>query len=491
MIKAGQFLSSRLDILPAEITRELEGLQDEVTPESVDEILAQIEQDLEMPVGTAFARFDTEPIAAASLGQAHRAKLSPGLAGLVGYEDVIVKVLRPGIQDIVEIDLKALRKIGTWMSRVKLISRRADVPRLVEEFAKTSLEEIDYLREAANLERFAANFANDDIVSTPEIVWDRSSSRVLTLSDVSAIKITDVERLEANGIDPDAVAAELARVTFEQFFVNGFFHADPHPGNIFVTPAKSGSASPFTLTFIDFGMMGEITDLQRKRLQSFIFAVVARDARGWITAIEELGLLLPTADTVQLEKAITELFKRFGGVAVTQIAQTDPREIREFAARFSDLVLALPFQFPENFLMLLRSISVISGVTSALNRDFNMWDAVDPFARSLLNSARNGTLQQFGADAYETLANLARIPGRIESLATRAERGELSTRNPELEARLTKLDGSTRRLGSALVFTALLGAGVALRIADDALGTWLLVASLPALLHALGLFRLR
>jgi predicted unusual protein kinase regulating ubiquinone biosynthesis (AarF/ABC1/UbiB family) len=280
-------------------------------------------------------------------------------------------------------------------------------------------------------------------------------------------------------------------VTFEQFFVHGFFHADPHPGNIFVTPTKSGRASPFTLTFIDFGMMGEITDLQRKRLQSFIFAVVARDARGWISAVEDLGLLLPTADTVQLEKAITELFKRFGGVAVTQIAQTDPREIREFAARFSDLVLALPFQFPENFLMLLRSISVISGVTSALNRDFNMWDAVDPFARSLLNAARNGTLRQFGADAYETLANLARIPGRIESLATRAERGELSTRNPELEARLTKLDGSTRRLGSALVFTALLGAGVALRIADDALGTWLLVASLPALLHALGLFRLR
>jgi predicted unusual protein kinase regulating ubiquinone biosynthesis (AarF/ABC1/UbiB family) len=490
MIKAGQFLSSRLDVLPKEITSELEGLQDEVAPEPIDAILAQISSELGMDVSLAFESFETQPLAAASLGQAHRAKLRPRFESELGFTDVVVKVLRPGIEEIVEVDLAALRKIGKWLSKVKLVSRRTDAPKLVEEFAQTSLEEIDYRFEAANLERFKANFASDQRVATPEIVWERSARRVLTLKDVTALKITDVATLDAHGIDPNAVAAELARVTFEQFFVHGFFHADPHPGNIFVTPSDLEGID-FTLTFIDFGMMGQISDLQRIRLQSFIFAVVARDARAWVAATEDLGVLLPSADTVQLERAIAELFKRFGGVGVAELTQTDPKEIREFALRFSDLVLALPFQLPENYLLLVRSISVISGVTSALNRNFNMWDAVDPFARSLLNGSANQSLARIGKDALGLLTTLARLPQRFDSLASRIERGELVYRNPELEKRVSKTDRSLRSLTSGLVFGALLFAGITLRQSGDPLGDWLLVGSALPLVHALGLFRIR
>ncbi|MDO9590483.1 MAG: AarF/UbiB family protein, partial [Microcella sp.] len=237
MIKVGQFMSSRLDILPPEITRELEGLQDEVAPEQFARIVEQIERELGMPLDRAYVFVDPTPIAAASLGQAHRARLSPGIAADLSLDHVDIKVLRPGIEQVVEVDLAALRRVGRWMSRVKLVNRRADAPALVEEFATTSLEEIDYVHEAISVERFAGDFADDPRVGTPDVVWERSARRVLTLSDVTAIKITDVDALVAAGIDPNAVAAELARATFEQIFVAGYFHADPHPGNIFVTPS--------------------------------------------------------------------------------------------------------------------------------------------------------------------------------------------------------------------------------------------------------------
>jgi predicted unusual protein kinase regulating ubiquinone biosynthesis (AarF/ABC1/UbiB family) len=490
MIKVGQFLSARIDVLPVEITRELEGLQDKVAPDAFDKILSLIERDLDMSASVAFLNLETTPIAAASLGQAYRATLSTGLADELGFSNVIVKVLRPGIEEIVEVDLKALRRIGKWLARVKLVSKRTDAPALVEEFAKTTLEEIDYFHETQNLERFAADFAGDARVTTPSVVWERSARRVLTLSDVTAIKISDVDALMAAGLDPNAVAAELARVTFEQFFVTGFFHADPHPGNIFVTPQPAGSKVDFALTYIDFGMMGQISEELRANLQRFIFAVAARDARGWVAACERLGVLLPSADTVVLERAIGELFDRFGGVGVSDLVQIDPSEFRDFAIKFNEILRTLPFQLPNNFLFLLRAISLISGVTSSLNREFNMWDAVDPFARTLLNGGGASTLKRFGKDALSTLNTLARLPQRLDSLATRAERGELVTRNPELEQRVRSLDSSVRRATSAVIFVGLLIAGVMLNATNPALSTVMLSVSVMPLVHALGIGRL-
>jgi predicted unusual protein kinase regulating ubiquinone biosynthesis (AarF/ABC1/UbiB family) len=490
MIKAGQFLSSRLDILPPEITRELEGLQDEVAPETFESILAQIERELGMPAAQAYDYFEETPIAAASLGQAHRARLTAEIGEELGFTDIVVKVLRPGIEEIVEVDLAALRRVGRWMSRVKLVSRRADAPALVEEFATTSLLEIDYLAEAGNAERFAADFDEDPRVAAPTIVWERSARRVLTLADVTAIKITDVEGLLAAGIDPNAVAGELARATFQQIFVAGFFHADPHPGNIFVTPDSSGDASAFTLTYIDFGMMGEVSDELRSGLQQFIFAIVARDARAWVVATQRLGLLLPSADTVELERAISALFDRFGGLGVAELTRIDPRELRDFALQFSDLVRTLPFQLPESFLLLIRTVSLISGVTSALNRDFNMWDAVDPFARTLLNGGATSTLRSLGREAVTIASALARLPQRLDALATRLDRGDLATRSPEVEQRLRVLDRSQRRTTSAILFAALLLGGILLRPTDEVLGWVLMGASALPLLHVISPWRL-
>lgn len=491
IIKAGQFASSRLDVLPAVITAELESLQDEVAPETFDLIQAQIERELGINLGQVFAKFEKAPIAAASLGQVYRASLSSSLAEDFGLTNVVVKVLRPGIEEIVAVDLKALRKVGGWLSRIKLVSRRTDAPALVEEFAKVSLEEVDYFHEAGNLERFKECFIEDARVGSPDVVWERTSRRVLTLSDVAAIKISDVAGLVDAGIDPNAVAAELARITFEQIFVHGFFHADPHPGNIFVSKVDDQAGVDFKITFIDFGMMGEISNELRNSLQTFIFALVARDARACVEAMQRLGVLLPIVDTVELERAIAAMFERFGGVGVADLVQTDPQEIKELAIRFSDLLRTLPFQLPEDFLLLFRSISLISGVTSALNRDFNMWDAVDPFARTLLNGGGSSTLKALGREAASFATTLAGLPRKMDSVLTRLDQGILSIRIPEVEKSLRRLDGSARRITSAIIFAVLLFGGVALRIYGDNIGNVLLIGSVPFLIHASGFLRIK
>ena len=491
MVKVGQFLSSRFDVLPESVTRELAGLQDEVEPQPFHLIQRAIEAELGMPVDVDFAEINPEPSAAASLGQAYRAKLSRGLAQELGYEDVIIKVLRPGIEEIVDVDLRALRKVGGWLARVKLVSRRTDAPALVEEFATTTLQEVDYLHEAGNLERFAEDFASDPRIGTPEVVWERSARRVLTLSDVSAIKINHIDALIEAGIDPNAVAAELARATFEQFFVTGFFHADPHPGNIFVSKPEPDSEVDFKLTFIDFGMMGELSEEMRANLQSFLFAVASRDARAWVAACQKLGVLLPSADSIVLEDAVTKLFDRFGGVRVGELIQTDPRELRDFALQFSDLIRTLPFKLPNDFLFLIRALSLISGVTSELNREFNIWDAVDPFARSLLNGSGSSALRRIGKDSLAALNLLARLPARLDALASRAERGEFVVRNPELERRIRVLDSSVRRTTSGLVFATLLITGVLLLDRNEQLGYAMMIGSTLPMLHALGIGRIR
>jgi len=488
MIKLGQFLSSRLDVLPVEITKELEGLQDEVKPEQIEEILDQIERELGLPAAQAFDSFEEIPLAAASLGQAHRAKLSSELANDLGFRDVVVKVLRPGIEEIVDVDIKALRKVAIILSKVKLVSKRANAPALVEEFAQTSYQEINYLNEATNLERFKSSFEDDKRVMVPEIVWERTARRVMALSDVTAIKITDVDSLEKAGIDPNAVAAELARITFVQFFVTGFFHADPHPGNIFVTPALEGEDIDFSLTFIDFGMMGEITDEVRVNLQKLLFALASRNPRSTLEATQRLNFLLPSADSYELERALETLFERFGGLGVSDLIQTDPKEIRELAKQYSQLIRTLPFQLPENFLLLFRSLSVISGVTSSLNKNFNLWDAVDPFARTLLAQG-GGLLKTFGAQALEILTTLVGLPQKLDGLASRIDRGELISRSPDTERRLRALDSSIRRATAGIVFATSLMAGIIVRTSDNGLGSFLMGVSLVPLIYAIGFFR--
>ena len=486
MIKVGQFLSSRLDVLPPEITKELEGLQDEVPPVSFFAIRTLAEAELGAPLEKLFASVEETPIAAASLGQAHRARLLPGDAADTGLDSVVLKVQRPGIDAIVDVDLAALRKVGGWLSHVRLVSDRANMPALVEEFAQTSLEEIDYLNEAENSVRFAADFAADDRVSVPDVVWERSTRRVLTLEDVTAIKITDSEALRAAGIDPAQVAPVFASVMFDQMFTNGFFHADPHPGNIFVTPdTGSSTGRPWKLTFIDFGMMGEVPASTRTGLRKLLIAAASRDGRGLMTAISDVGVLVPSADTVELERALTHLFARFGGMGFAELREVDPREFLDFAVEFGDVVRSLPFQLPENFLLIIRAMSLTSGVSSSLDARFNLWDSVEPYAAQLLRDERGNIVQDVAQQAFDAAGLALGLPKRLDGLLARLEDGSLAVANPRLERQVARLDRTAQRSASALIFGALLIAGSVVRADDTVLGSVLMLVSVIPLLHGL------
>ncbi|MEV7766719.1 AarF/UbiB family protein [Microbacterium sp. NPDC086615] len=487
MIKVGQFMSSRLDVLPPIITKELEGLQDEVPAVPFAEMRERIEEELGMPLTRAFAFVDERPLAAASLGQAHRATLTEAMAEESGLRDVVVKVQRPGIDRIVDVDLRALRKVGRWLSKVSIVSDRVDMPALVEEFAVTSLEEIDYLHEAANSERFAADFARDGGVAVPAVAWERTTRRVLTLEDVSAIKVNDVEALRAAGIDPSEVAARFASVMFDQLFEDGFFHADPHPGNVFVTPLSTPDAatSDWRFTFIDFGMMGEVPPGLRRGLRRVLIAAASRDGKGLVDGIRDIGVLLPSADTVQLERAMTQLFSRFGGMGFAELQEVDPREFRAFAVEFGDVVRTLPFQLPENFLLIVRAMSLTSGMCSALDPAFNIWDAVEPYAQRLIREESGNTAQALVREVGAVAAVTARLPRRLDTLISRFEEGAVSVQTPRIERRLRDLERMIRRVVSAVLFTGLLIGGILLQPEQGFWGTTLVVASVAPLSHAL------
>lgn len=487
MIKVGQFMSSRLDVLPPEITAELEGLQDEVPPVPFDEIKSLAEAELGVSLERAFDDFDETPLAAASFGQAHRARLAALDAEQAEFRDVVVKVQRPGIDEIVEVDLAALRKIGGWLSRVRIVASRVDMPALVEEFAVTSAEEIDYLHEAANAERFAENFAENEQVAVPRVVWERTSRKVLTLEDVTAIKITDADALREAGIDPADVAPVFAAIMFDQLFTHGFFHADPHPGNIFVTPRVSGGdGPPWTLTFIDFGMMGEVAPGTRTGLRKLLTAVAARDGRGLVDAIQAIGVLLPSAETGELERAMTQLFARFGGMGFAELRDVDPREFRDFSAEFGSVIRSLPFQLPEHFMLIIRAASLTSGVCSALDPKFNLWDSVEPYAAQLLRDEGAGVVRDFVGQAADVLGTAWRLPGRVDAILTRVEEGKLTVATPKLDRRVARLERLVRGVLASVLFGSLLIAGALLRASDPTLGTVLMSVSALPLVFAIG-----
>jgi predicted unusual protein kinase regulating ubiquinone biosynthesis (AarF/ABC1/UbiB family) len=356
---------------------------------------------------------------------------------------------------------------------------------LVEEFAVTSLEEIDYLHEAASAERFAMDFADDDRVAVPAIAWQDSTRKVLTLEDVSAIKITDTAALQAAGIDPAKVAPVFAAVMFDQLFENGFFHADPHPGNIFVTPVPGGGEQPWKLTFIDFGMMGEVPVDTRRGLRKLLIAAASRDGRGLVAAIQDVGILLPSADTTELERAMTALFARFGGMGFAELREVDQKEFQKFGQDFGETVRALPVQLPEHFLLVIRAVSLTSGVCSALDPQFNLWDSVEPYAQKLIREERGNVVQDLATQALDAARLALRLPGRVDTLATRIENGNLVATVPSLERRVARLERGSRRVVSAVLFVGLLVAGVVLREDLMVFGDVLMGVSVVPLLHAL------
>ena len=492
MIKVGQFLSARLDVLPPEITDELSGLQDEVPPVDYEPIRLQTELELGSAIEKVFLTFEQEPVAAASLGQVHRARLLPNEAEALGFEAVVVKILRPNIEQIVDVDMSAIRVVGGWLKRYKPVSDRADVPAIVEEFAAVLNAELDYLSEGKNAERFAGNFKDDGGVHVPRVVWTRTSRRVLTLEDVTAIKITDYEAITAAGIRREEVAERLLATYLKQIFEDGFFHADPHPGNLFVLPLDEKDTDGFTkfrLTFIDFGMVGRMPDKLVEGLREVVIAVGLQDAPRLIQAYKTLGVLLPGANLKLLEEASAQVFDRFWGMSMSELRSIRHDEMMRFGLQFRELLLSMPFQIPENLLLLGRTIGILSGMCTGLNAEFNLWAQIGPYARRLAEGEGGSTFDTFINEAGEFFKTLIAIPGRAERVLGRIERGQLNVEAPLVNLQISYLERSVNRLTGGIVFLGLLLAGAILYDTHSLLGQGLFGGAGVALFYTLFLVR--
>jgi len=467
MIKVGQFLSSRLDVLPPEVTDELANLQDEVPAEDFEDIRALAEAELDAPLSEKFASFDPHPLAAASLGQVHRARLK--VQEEADFHNVVIKIQRPHIASIVEVDLSALKRVGRWLMRYRPIREHADVPALLKEFSATLYEEIDYEQEADNAETFYKNFADDPDVHVPRVVRPLSTRRVLTLEDVYAIKITDYADITAAGIDRGAVAEKLLGTYLQQIFEDGFVHADPHPGNLFVTPlpTEDGQPTKWQLTFVDFGMVARVPDSLRSSLRELVIAVGTRDAKRVIKAYQMMDMLLPGADLKLIEQAEAQVFDRFWGMSMQEIRSISSDEIREFGHQYRDLMLNMPFQVPQNLLFLARTVAILSGMCTGLEPDFNLWLQLAPYARKLVEEETSSGLDYWLDELGEMLKTLLALPGQTSRVLAQAEGSGLLVQSPQVSREVRSLTRSVDRLTGGIIFAALLIGGVMLTNAGN------------------------
>jgi len=495
MIKVGQFLSSRLDVLPQEVTDELANLQDEVPAEDFENIRALAESELGAPLAKLFVSFDPEPLAAASLGQVHRARLKPsqpapflkaegsgakGSENNVDFYTVVVKVQRPHIASIVNVDLSALKRVGRWLMRYRPIREHADVPALLREFSTVLMEEIDYVKEAENARIFYQNFENDPDVIVPRVVDKFSTLRVLTLEDVYAIKISDYEKITAAGIKRGDVAGKLLDTYLKQIFEDGFVHADPHPGNLFVTPmpVEDGQPPKWKLTFVDFGMVARVPDSLRDNLRELVIAVGTRDAERVVRSYQDLGMLLPGADLKAIEQAEAAVFDRFWGLSMSEIRSIKPEEIAQFAHQYRDLMLTMPFQVPQNLIYLARTVAILSGMCTGLDPDFNLWLTLAPYARKLVEEETTGGLEYWLDELGEMLLALIALPKQTGRVLEQAETGGIVVRVPQVSRDLRGLMRSVDRLTAGVVFAATLISGIiSLNAGNTLVGQGLLSAA--------------
>ena len=388
------------------------------------------------------------------------------------YQAVVVKVQRPHIEEIVKVDLAALQVVGQWLQRYGPIRRRANVPALLNEFSQTLYEEIDYLHEAKNAETFARNFTGRKDVCVPQVIWSHTTRRVLTLEDVQSIKITDYPAIEAAGIDRAEVADRLFDTYLKQIFEDHFFHADPHPGNLFIHPLSTpvaGEKTPFQLVFVDFGMAGSVPTHQLAGLRELLIGLGTQDASRVVKAYQILDILLPGADVSLLERGTSRIFEQFWGKTAPQMMEMHQEEAVAFAREFGALIYDLPFQVPENMILLARCLGILSGICTGLNSDFNVWTNVAPYASRLVQAEGGSNLQFWLKELVSILQSLVTLPRKTETLLNRIEQGRLEINDPHLTRQVAHLDRSIGRISGAIVFAAFLLGGIQLYLAGHIL----------------------
>jgi predicted unusual protein kinase regulating ubiquinone biosynthesis (AarF/ABC1/UbiB family) len=446
LIKVGQFLSSRVDLLPTEYIEELVLLQDEVPSVPFEDIRVMVERELGAPLESLFGAFSQVPIAAASLGQVHRATLRTG-------ETVAVKVQRPGIEEIVNADLASLRYIVRWLHRHTNIHRRVDLKQVLREFEDTLRMELDYLREGHHAERLSVSFHGVPEVAIPRIFWSHTTGRVVCMQFMPGTKVTDFLAVERQGIDRAEVAEILMRAYLKQVLEDGFFHADPHPGNIFVRPGP-------VVVLVDFGMVGEISPQMRENIRRAFLGVIRRDFDEVIVALERLGFIPRDADRHVLKRAIVWTVDTFYEMSFGELRSVDPRQVLD---QLQDVFYTESFRIPANFAFLGRALGTLSGLCTALDPSFQFVSVAEPYARNLLQrrSGVFGTVEQIASEARSLATTAYSLPHLSRDMLTRVQAGEMGFRHEleEMARAMNFLEHAMRRIFYGMILSGILVAG--------------------------------
>ncbi|MBN3909193.1 MAG: AarF/ABC1/UbiB kinase family protein [Nostoc sp. NMS1] len=416
-IKVGQLFSTRADIFPVEYVEELAKLQDKVPAFSYEQVESTIEKELGKKIPELFHNFEPIPLAAASLGQVHKAVLHTG-------ESVVVKVQRPGLKKLFEIDLQILKGITRYFQNHPKWGRGRDWLGIYEECCRILWEEIDYLNEGRNADTFRRNFRGYDWVNVPRVYWRYASSRVLTLEYLPGIKISQYEALEAAGLDRKAIARQGAQAYLLQLLNSGFFHADPHPGNIAIS--ASGA-----LIFYDFGMMGRIKSNVREGLMQTLFGIAQKDGDRVVQSLIDLGAIAPTDDMGPVRRSVQYMLDNF---------MDKPFENQSVAAISDDLyeiAYNQPFRFPATFTFVMRAFSTLEGVGKGLDPEFNFMEVAKPYAMQLMTdmngSEGNTFINELSRQAAQVSSTAFGLPRRLEDTLEKLERGDMRLRVRSIE----------------------------------------------------------
>jgi ubiquinone biosynthesis protein len=445
-IKLGQLLSTRADLLPPDYRAELTKLLDAAPAVPSNVVEEIVEHELHAPVDTAFVSFDAVPLACASVGQAHTATLRDGT-------EVVVKVRRPHVVEEMEQDLEIIRNFAARASRRSKTAARHDVVGLADEFVHALRAQLDYLQEARNAERFSANFASDPWVQIPRIFPDLTTSRVITLERIRGMKITDLTALDEAGLDRHALAERTALIVSKMIFEDGFFHADPHPGNFFIEPTGR-------VGIVDFGMVGTLDDRSRQQLGRLLSGFVRRDPGRLADALLALGTSTGVVDRARLREDLATLLARYFGRSIGEVS------LRSAIGEILEIVRRHRLKVPPDLSLLFTVLIIAEGIVAELDPEFRFAEALAPYARRHLVSGITSAdmirrLEQLGVDLAELATEL---PPRLNRLSEAIETGglEVQLRPDDMNALLARADRLGNRVAASVLLAAAISGGVRL-----------------------------
>jgi len=439
-IKFGQILSTRPDIVPTEVLKELQRLQDHIPAVSTDEIKAQIHRELGYPTEELFQKFADTPLATASIAQVHRGTLKTG-------EEIVCKVRRPNIELVIETDLDIMMGLAYLIEKHLPGGELYDPVGLVREFRRTLHRELDFSREGRTTERFAANFADDETVHIPKVFWDYTGQTVLTLEYVSGIKISDQDELKKAGLDLEIIAQNGADNFLKQVFIHGLFHADPHPGNIHILPDN-------ILCIFDFGMVGRLDDDLKLHLTELLLCVLRRDVDHLISQLLYSGDLHDDSNTKNLKRDLTEFIDDYYDIMLQDL------KVGKLLLDFVEILTEYQIKFPSNLMLLSRALFVMEGIGRQLDPNFNMVAQLKPFAEQVIKNRYSAT--SIAKEAARTLQSYQALgkslPKDIKEFINRINRNKfkIDVEHRGFERLVNDLDKSTNRISFSMIIAALI-----------------------------------